>query len=192
MRIVERLLWIIVALAVAMKLLHIPLASVLLILGLSSVTLLYWAFGWLVLPSPTRKDQHMGNTVLFGFAMLCLVTGVLYKVQVWPFADFQITVGIGLGALAMLLAWVHARRLPERAAYVKNILMRVAPVMAIAVLLYPISARSMILFHHRGETPERLEMWDRMHSTDDHAEKERIWLQLDSLDEAEHRARLEQ
>ena len=191
MRIVERLLWIIVALAVALKLLHLPLASFLLIISLSSIAMMYWVLGWLIFPFPTRKDQHIGITILASFGLNFLCVALLFKIQVWPMSGFQSLIGIFLGSLTILLAWLHARHRPERNVYTRNILVRVAPLMVVVIVLYPISARSMILFHHRGESPQRLELWDRMYSTDNHAEKERICLQLDSLDAAEHRARLD-
>jgi hypothetical protein len=190
MRIVERLLWIIVALSVALKLLHLPLASFLLIISVSSIAMMYCVLGWLIFPFPTRKDQHIGITLLASFGLNFLCVALLFKVQVWPMSGFQSLIGICLGSLAILLAWLHAHHRPERNVYMRNILVRVAPLLIVVALLYPISARSMILFHHRGESTQRLELWGRMYSTDDHAEKERIWLQLDSLDAADHRARL--
>lgn len=192
MRKFERILWTIVGMAIVLKLLHLPLASFLLIVGLSTIAILYWWFGWLLFPSPARKDQHIGLTILASFSLAFLLTGILCKVQAWPLASAQTSAGVVLAGSAVIWGLLHARRRPERQPYVKNINMRCAPLMVVALLLLPVSASSIMRFHHRGEPEQKLELYDRLYSTDNRAEQERIWQQLDSLEEAESRADFEQ
>ncbi len=184
MRKLERILWIVVGIAVVLKLLHLPLASVLLILSLSLLQMLYFALGWVVLPSPTRKDQHIGLTILTSVALSTLCCAVVFKVQAWPLSDVFSLMGFVLGCSAALWAILHARLRSDRRTYAKNILVRVLPLVAIVGILLPVSDREMILFHHRDATPEMRDLYDRLHATEDDVERDAIWHRIDSLEHA--------
>ncbi len=189
MRIAERIFWIIIALAVVMKLLHIPLANFLLIIGSSTLMMLYFFLGWLILPTPTRKHQVVGLSILAGIALALLLEGILFKVQAWPLATFNTLMGLSFGSIALVLVWLLTRDRHDLKEYRRGILVRVVPLMIIGVLLYPISARSMMLFHHRGEAPAKLELYDRLYSIDDPDEREMLRQKIDSLEQQEMRSR---
>ena len=189
MRIAERILWVIAAIAVVMKLLHIPLASTVFIISSSTLMILYLFLSWLILPTPTRKHQVIGISILAGIALTFLLEGILFKVQAWPMASFNLLVGLSLGSITLLLVWLLTRDRHDLKEYKRGILMRVVLLMTIGVLLYPVSARSMILFHHRGEAPAKLELYDRLYSIEDPDEREMLRQRIDSLEHEEMRTR---
>lgn len=103
MRWIERVPWIIAGLGLVLELLHLPLASFLFIIGVSTLMMLYFFFSWLFLPTPTRKHQHIGVSLLAGLALAFLLEGILFKVQVWPLATFNLLFGLSLGGLTAVL-----------------------------------------------------------------------------------------
>lgn len=189
MRLVERLLWVIVALALLMKLLHLPLASLLLIISASTVSMLYWALGWIIFPTPTRKDQVLGLSILAGFAFTALITGMLFRIQVWPNAGVQLAIGLVLGAATVLLVLHFRRRRPHLGSYTRSLLWRAVPLLAAGALLYPVSAAQMVRFHYRGASEARIDLFQRLYTTPDEAGHQRILQSLDSLDRVEAAAR---
>lgn len=182
MRVVELLIWAIVALAVVMQLAHIPLASLLLILGLSTASMMYFALSWFILPHPTCKDQHIRATVLASIGLGYLCIGILFKLQAWPLATFQCLFGIALTSLAFFMALMNSRNRPERRPYLARLAARFAPLTIIALLLIPVDAHTMMRFHHRDKSPKQLELIDRLDSTEEPEARERIWRQIDSLE----------
>ena len=181
----ERILWAAVALALLMRLLHLPTASLFLILWTSALAMLYWALGWLLLPAPTRKDQLLGLSILAGFAFAALITGALFRIQVWPGADTQLTIGLVLGAATIALAMVFRAKRPDLGAYFTGLLWRAVPLVAVAALLHSVTPDAMMRFHHRGESEARIKLMQRLHAPLDEAERLRVLQALDSLDLAE-------
>ncbi|MBK8499654.1 MAG: hypothetical protein IPL52_12775 [Flavobacteriales bacterium] len=187
MRIAERVLWAITGLAVVMKLLHLPLANFLLIIGASTLMLLYFFLSWLLLPSPTRKHQVLGVSLLAGVALTFMLEGILFKLQAWPLASFNTLVGLSFGSIAILVLWLITRSRPDLRDYRRAVLWRVVPLMLCGTFLYPVTAHDMILFHHRDAVPEIRELYDHLYSTDNPEERETLRQRIDSLEQAAFR-----
>jgi len=189
MRIAERILWALIALALALKVLHLPLSSLLLILATSLVSMLYWALGWLLFPTPTRKHQILGLSILAGFAFTALITGMLFRIQVWPGADTQILFGLALGAATVIVVLVKRNKRLDLASYFKGLLWRAAPLMTAAALLYPVTPADMTRFHYRGQSEARIKLMQRLYTGSDEVERTKVLQALDSLDLAESEER---
>jgi len=185
-----RALWAAVVLALLLKLFHLPLASLLLILWASALAMLYWALGWLLFPTPTRKHQLIGLSILAGFAFAALITGALFRIQVWHGADTQLMIGLVLGGATITLAMAFRRKRPDLNAYFNGVLWRVLPLLIVAALLYPVTPVAMMRFHHRGESEAKINLLEQLHSSLDEGERSRVLHELDSLDQAEVDARL--
>ena len=192
MRWIERILWIITGLGLVLKLLHLPLANFMFIIGTSTLMMIYFFFSWLFLPTPTRKHQHIGLSILAGMALTFLLEGILFKLQVWPLATFNLLFGLSLGGLtAVLTLWITRRR-TDLLEYHRAIMLRLVPLMLCGALLYPISASSIMHFHLRGKSALEIELHDQLLLEENPDVKDRIRQRLDSLNEAEVRAEMEQ
>ncbi|MFZ1694463.1 MAG: hypothetical protein WAT74_14800 [Flavobacteriales bacterium] len=189
MRIAERILWALIALSLALKVLHLPLSSLLLILATSLVSMLYWTLGWMLFPTPTRKHQILGLSILAGFAFTALITGMLFRIQVWPGADTQILFGLALGAATVIVVLVNRNKLPDLASYYKGLLWRTAPLMTAAALLYPVTPADMARFYYRGQSEAKIKLMQRLYSGLDEDERTKVLQSLDSLDIAESEER---
>lgn len=189
MRIAERILWALIAFASVLKALHLPLSSLLLILATSLVSMLYWALGWLLFPTPTRKHQLIGLSLLAGFAFAALITGMLFRIQVWPGAEIQLLVGLALGAATVIVVFANRNKRADLASYFKGLLWRAAPLMTAASLLYPVTPADMTRFHYRGQSEARIKLMQRLYSGMDEDERTKVLQSLDSLDLAESEER---
>lgn len=191
MRWIERVPWIITGVGAVLKLLHFPFASFLLIIGISTLMMIYFFLSWLFLPTPTRKHQHIGLSILAGLALAFLLEGILFKIQVWPLASFHLLLGLFLGGLTVVLFLLITQRRADLLAYNRAIMFRLVPLMLCGALLYPISASSIMHFHLRGKSVREIDLHDQHLNTEDPDERELIRQQLDSLHQAEARVEFE-
>lgn len=180
MKLIERLLWIIAALALAMKVMHLPLSSFLLIISISTLMMLYFFLSWLLLPSPTRKDQVLALSILAGVGISIALMGVLFKLQRWPLSGFHLLLGgTWLAGIAIAAGVVRSSRAALRA-YTKGLLIRIIPLLAACCLLYALPGATLTAFYYRDE-PEIGRLWIQHDSIADPVERERLRARIDSL-----------
>lgn len=180
MKLIERLLWIIAALALAMKLMHLPLSSFLLIISISTLMMLYFFLSWLLLPSPTRKDQVLALSILAGVAMSCALTGILYKLQRWPMSGFFLLIGAAWITGIVIATFAVRSSRPDLPNYTSGLLRRTLPLLAACCLLYALPGATLTAFYYRDE-PEIGRLWIQHDSISDPVERERLRARIDSL-----------
>jgi len=134
----ERAVWSVALAGILFRLLHWPMAGLLLVLGLSTAAILYFPLGWLLLGRPTRRDQLIPLSVLTGLVLSALCIGILFRLQLWPLAIAQLYLRIGLlGAVAVLVAilTLHSRN-PGIEHYFKGLRHRLLLIGMPALLLH--------------------------------------------------------
>jgi hypothetical protein len=177
MKRLERILAAIAAIAIVMKVIHIPLSGFFLINSLSLLAMSYFGFGWLIFPTPTRKDQVVPLSIVAGLTLFLLLIGILFKLQVWPLSGFYLLVGLVAGIGVVLISYLVGRNKPELEAYFRGLSRRLLIVIVIAAGLYPISSRALLHFYYRDQ-PRRAELLDSLHRVEDPATRERLEREL--------------
>lgn len=144
MKIIERILWGIVCLAVLLKALHLPLGSFFLIIGMSSVSIFYFWLTALVLPKPTMKDQNIALSIVTGIALSFLAVGILFKLQFWPQTAFLFTMGLAIGGIALAWALVGLRDRTDLSIYRSRLLKRLIPFLGIGLFFFLLPTRTLV------------------------------------------------
>jgi len=156
MKIIERVLWGVVCLAILLKILHLPLGSFFLIIGMSSLSIFYFWLTALLLPKPTVKDQNIALSIVTGIALSTLAVGVLFKLQFWPNYGFFLTVGSAIGAVALAWALWVLRDRPDLIVYRARLLNRLIPFITIAIFFFLLPTRSLIDLQYRDPKEAQL------------------------------------
>ncbi len=190
MKLIERILWVIVALALVMKVLHLPLSSFLLIVSISMLNMLYFFLSWLLFPQPTRRDQMVWLSVLAGVFLSTGLTGVLFKLQLWPLSGFYLLVGsTSLAILIALVLLLRGSRL-ELADYMRGLLRRSVPMLVACMLLYALPSATLTAFYYRDD-PEMGRLMIQHNSSNDPDERMELRSRMDSIQEARMRGEVD-
>ena len=96
----ERIIVGIMLFGVLFKVQHWPGAGILLVVSITTLSILYFGVGWLLIsPNQTKPGPFNIAALIVGFGYSVLAIGILFKLQHWPGAMPQIFAGI-LGTLA--------------------------------------------------------------------------------------------
>lgn len=181
MKALERILWILAALAFVMKALHLPMSSLLLVVSLSLLGMLYLFLAWLVFPSPTRRDQLVLLSVLGGFVMSLATMGILFKLLFWPFRAFYLLLAVmGLAVLLISLFIIRSTR-PDLSRYSRGMLFRAVPLLVACGALLALSDARLTAFYYRDDPELKPYAVQRALSTDIE-ESRRLTQQMDSIE----------
>lgn len=190
MKLIERILWVIVALALVMKVLHLPLSSLLLIVSISVLNMLYFFLSWLLFPQPTRQEQMVWLSVLAGVFLSTGLTGVLFKLQLWPLSGFYLLVGGTSLAIVIVLVLLLRGSRPELDDYMRGLLRRAVPMLVACIALYALPNATLTAFYYRDD-PEMGRLMIRYNSSDDPGERIELGSRIDSLQQARMRGEVE-
>ncbi|MBL7951894.1 MAG: hypothetical protein JNM62_09250 [Flavobacteriales bacterium] len=176
----ERILWVIVGIGAVLKVFHVPLNGLLLILSLSTLSMLYFFASWALFPQPARKDQVVLLSVLAGAAFSIAITGILFKIQLWPFSGFYLLAGmVALLGIFVALVVLGTRR-PDLAAYRSGMLRRVLPLLLACALFNALPSGTLTAFYYRDD-PEMAPLMVRYTTTNDPSERAYLQLRMDSI-----------
>lgn len=177
MRKLEVILWSTAVLGLLLKVFHLPFASLLIVLSLSTLMLLYFLLSWTLFPRPTKKDQILGLSLFSGIAFTIQLEAILFKVQIWPMAAFFSIVGLLLTGIALFLALAMRGGRPELATYFNGLIRRAIPLFVLGLLLYPVVETDILRFHYRDD-PFKSELLDQLEQTNDPTERRIIMEKL--------------
>ena len=130
----EIILIVLMVLGIIMKLLHYPFSSLVFLLAASSLATIYFYFGFALLNGVRMRNmfkkvsyQEIGvKKILFavgvGLALGVLLIGILFKIQHWPAADMQLSLGFYSCIVALIIALVFYAKTKE--SIFKNVLVR--------------------------------------------------------------------
>ncbi len=117
MKKLERILGTIAILSVILKLIHVPLSSMLLILSTGLLAVLYY-FSFALLNGIRGRDIFTGAAykqttsttiilgVVLGFALAPLILGVMFKLSFWPGSRLMLFAGLSAAALVLFLSFL--------------------------------------------------------------------------------------
>ena len=145
MKIAERIALIMVTVAILLKLGHLPLASFLLIIGASVLSLLYFWGSFLLFGTPTQRDQVIPLTILSGVGLSIACMALIFNLQRWPMAGFYLWCSVFLLVLSVALALVIRGGRPELSLYFTTLLRRLVPALALCILLFVPQVRAVFI-----------------------------------------------
>lgn len=137
MKTAERIFISLALIGFAFRLLHFPLASMLLILGISGLAIMYM---YLTLPvlhgvplrnmlkkeayQPTSPKRLLGS-ILSGVSLALTLMGIMFYLQFWPHYHLHLYVGVGGLSIAIIVA---ASRFTAANAFYRRLYQRIIPV----------------------------------------------------------------
>lgn len=127
--------WSIAVLGMLLKLAHLPFASLLLILSLSTLAVLYYLPGTSVMQVPEVVQERMA-VILIRPAQIALpltLIGTLFTLQHWPNGRAFVLLGCSLCVVAIALLLLLGQRYPELKENYQRPVTHLALVLALAV-----------------------------------------------------------
>jgi len=180
MKFFEKILWIAVVLGLLLKVLHLPFSSLLLILGLSILSMSYLFAGWFMFATPTRQDQDTTTSILTGIALSVMVLGLLFKIQVWPMASFFLLLSIPFTGVMLVVLLITRNSKPELKRFYSAMTIRTVPILVAALVMYPITERAFLNYYYH-DNPEKAALLDRIMHTDDPSIKRKLHQELEIM-----------
>lgn len=184
MKILEYGLWIIVALGLGLKLLHLPLSDLFVVIGTTLLAMLYFFLGWLLFPVKGAGKRMVALSIVSGVVLSIAITGLLFKIQIWPMGSLYLLISIP--ALALLLIVIQTQRgsRPELAPYFNGLTKRLLPAFFLAVMIYPVEQRTLLNFYNRDQ-PGKAELLDSMYRSHDPVVKDSLFQEIRRLEMAQ-------
>ena len=136
MKIFEKIVGLLGLLALILKFNHLPGGSVLLVLSLGTLATFYIylsfaLFNNLKLKDLFKKETYLGiskyriiGSVITGFSLSILLVGILFSIQHWPGAIFNLTSGLVVAFIIFLVALL--KYLKNNTYFYKHILLRLS------------------------------------------------------------------
>lgn len=160
----ERIAWGAALIGLVFRVLHWPFGGFLTVLGFSTAAVVYFPLGWLLFGGASRKDQLLPLSVITGLVLSLTVIGMLFKLQFWPGAEFNLMMGLG-GCVAVLVALfgIHSRR-PLAEHYFNALRYRLVVIGLIGFCLYWVPTPALI-DASVGAGTERAQLLIRLYET---------------------------
>jgi hypothetical protein len=136
MKIFEKIVGLLGLLALILKFNHLPGGSVLFVLSLGTLATFYIylsfaLFNNLKLKDLFKKETYLGiskyriiGSVITGFSLSMLLVGILFSIQHWPGAIFNLASGLVVAFIIFLVAFL--KHLKNNTYFYKNILLRLS------------------------------------------------------------------
>lgn len=186
MKTVERILFVLILLGLLFKLEHWPLASFLLIIGTSTLSLSYW-LSPLWFGAPGRKDQITSVSMISGLVLSVALMGILFKLQYWPLSGFYLFLAlIGCPAVIIMQLGLAKDKL-ELARYRRALLTRTLAIAVPAILLYFTPSTTLVKIQYHDDPIMAKLMIERVQHPQDTA----TWHAIDRYRDQQMRARVQ-
>jgi len=134
------------------KLLHLPGASVMLTVGLSSLAMCYFVVGLpLTFLRRGKSEEELEAEKNFlkgiggkltGYSLAIALIGILFKIQLYPSSEIMLLAGTI--SLAIIGAFAFMQFNETKSAYLRHLLTKVVIIGSIAALLYAIPKRKIL------------------------------------------------
>lgn len=90
---IEKGLILLSAVGMLFKYLHLPFASMILIMSLSTLGMFYF---FTTFSTMVKLDLGLGRLSRFGVLLSLVPIGVLFKIELWPMAEMHLQIGLGV------------------------------------------------------------------------------------------------
>lgn len=131
--------------ALALHFFNVPGNVVLLILSLTTLSGLYFPFGFYFCSGKTIKEQNILLSLLGGMVLSIVPVGIVFKLFMWPGYQAQLTMVLVLiPALLLIVYFISRRPNPNLKTYYKNFLSRTVFWLVMGLLFYVVPATTLI------------------------------------------------
>lgn len=150
----EKILLSIFLIGVVFKLLHWPMAGLLVIIPLSILAMVYYPGGFYFLSvRGSAKQQHLAMSISAGIAFSIAVVGIMFKIQFWPGSALILLVGCAASLLVLVFIQVLKFRSGELLGiYLKRLTFRSLFYIGVTALLYFTPMRTMLSLQYPDDS----------------------------------------
>lgn len=170
MKRMERIIGFIAIVGIVFKLIHLPGGSIISILSLSMLSLFHYIFSFSVLNGIALGDmfnkaayKHTSIlkivvSIIIGISISLIVMGSLFKIQIWPGADFQLMIGLIVSGTIFPIALFFYFQTKEE--FFLRMIRRIAFYGGIGLMLFITPTDSIVDFYY-GSNPEYAELYKK-------------------------------
>lgn len=187
----EKILAVLVFVALVMKYLKVPFNGILLVIALNTLAILYYPFGFALFNNvrlrkvlkktsyvKTNKKRLVGAFGI-GVGMAVLLIGTLFKVQLWPNAHFMLLSGLVVTFPGLIIsAFFYSRNQEE---FYKRILGRTILWGVLGIAAYSISDDVLIEHYYSDRSQEYRELTKALHDDPGNTDLRSKLMELDKL-----------
>lgn len=136
-----------------------PGGAVMTILGLLGIALCYFPLGFYFINDKPVFKKKVGLSILYGWLLSLALTGVLFKLMMWPGSYFMLLIG-GISIIALLIGAIvlYDRSNEESKVFNKNLLIRTSIVAFFTFMAFIIPSESILKFQYRSD-PKLYELY---------------------------------
>ncbi|MCB0430955.1 MAG: hypothetical protein H6585_07985 [Flavobacteriales bacterium] len=189
MRITEKFAAVLAILGTIMRLLHVPGGGMASVLGLTTLAILYFPLGILLLRNETIREffksvreRKSGAGVAFAssWVLATLTSGIMFKIMFWPGSGMMLSFGVAATGIGAGIGYFFlSNKYPE---IVKRMLSRAIPLLVAGILLMTIPYEKLVYAFWPGENPYQQAYRDMLLHPDDLQRWQRLEAIRDSLD----------
>lgn len=166
----EKILALLIVIALAVKFALIPLGNTLLILTLSALAILYYPLAFALFNSISfkqifKKDSYKGTSVLriigsvgAGIIFSAVCIGILFKLQRWPESEYSLLVGL----IGILIIFIVAliKYIGSRSVFYLKIIYRTFIIGGLGIGLFYLPEVTLVRFQYRNH-PEYIKAYEQ-------------------------------
>lgn len=178
MRALEKILLILCLIGIGMDLFNMEGGIVIMLLGISLLTLLYLGLTWLLIRDSETRSSYPAISIPTGIVLSITCLAIVHKLLLWPGREEMLMIAlILLAPLTIIILIIYRRKNASEgsAKACRKILQRLIPFFIVAGSLFFIPDRSIIYFKY-GKDPELARLLSR---AVEHPDNEQYWRDLE-------------
>ena len=134
--------------------LHLPGASLLIVISLSLLATLYFPAAFYFFCDKKIKKQNLPLSIISGLFLSIISIGILFKIQYWPGANFHLLIGTVTAPIILGVTYFLKKKASdELKTYFKNMTVRLVTLSILTILLYLTPTENLLKIQYR-EDPE--------------------------------------
>jgi hypothetical protein len=184
----ELILGLLIIASIALKLLHVPGSSLLLILTLLTLSMIYYVFSVALINGIKFRDiftkqsykslcaKRIISAIGFGLAISVLIMGVLFKLQIWSGASGLLLIGlVSTGIILLISVFYYMKDKSE--SYIR-IIKRIAIYGSFGLMMSIITTSTLVDIYYR-DNPDYAELYKKILSNPDNVELQEQFEQME-------------
>lgn len=133
----EKILGIIFLVGLIFKLLHWPVARLILVISLSIIAVLYFLTAFYFFCDKVIKRQNLPFSIVSGLFLSMIPLGILFKSMNWPGGQIFLLIGTISAPVILIISYLLKTKTTEDlATYYKNMVTRTAVWTVLTILFY--------------------------------------------------------
>jgi uncharacterized protein len=176
MKLTEKILAGLGLLGIILKLMLIPGGSIVFLLGIQLLSIVYFIFGFALFNKIRLRNIFKGDSyahtnvmriiggVCTGLCLSVLLTGIMFKILLWPGAAPMLIIGLVPGAVILVIAFI--KLLTTKNSYYTGVMIRMGAALLISMILCAVSNVTLVKIYHR-DNPAYIELYEKLQQDPD-------------------------